>query len=117
MIHSNSDYRTDLRTGMRGGTGEVKIEHLFEPGTELLSPTRMISRITLQPGCSIGFHTHENEEETFYIISGTAEADDNGTIAILNPGDSILTGNGSGHSIKNCGCDDLVMLAMIVKYN
>lgn len=116
MIHTNSNYRTDIRSEMRGGCGEVKIEYLFEPGTELLAPTRMMSRVTLKPGCSIGFHTHDNEEETFYIISGTAEADDNGTVATLQPGDSILTGNGGGHGIKNCGTTDLVMLAVIVKY-
>ena len=116
MVHTANCYRTEIRTAMRGGSGEVKIEHLFEPGSEMLSPTRMISRITLKPGCSIGFHCHENEEETFHIISGVAHADDNGTAVTLNAGDSILTGNGAGHAIANGGDDDLVMLAVIVKY-
>jgi quercetin dioxygenase-like cupin family protein len=118
MIHTSKDYRLDIRTEMRGGSGDVKIEHLFEPGSELNSPfARMISRITLAPGCSIGFHRHDGEEEVFHIISGSAEADDNGTVVTLNPGDSILTGNGAGHGIKNAGSADLVMLAVIIKYN
>lgn len=118
MVHTGKDYRLDIRTAMRGGSGEVRVEHLFEPGSEMNSPfTRMVSRITLAPGCSIGFHRHENEEEIFHIISGSAEADDDGNAVTLGPGDSILTGNGAGHGIKNAGSDDLVMLAVIVKFS
>ncbi len=114
MIHRQNDYRTDLRSSMRGGDGEIKIEHLWEK--ELNSPIRMFSRITVEPGCSIGFHNHDNEEEVFYIISGQAEADDNGNTVILNPGDTILTGNGDGHSIKNAGNTTLVMMAVIARF-
>ena len=42
MVHRQNDYRTDIRREMRGGNGEVKIEHLWE--NELNSPTRMFSR-------------------------------------------------------------------------
>ena len=77
----------------------------------------MFSRITLEPGCSIGFHNHDNEEEIFYIISGQATADDNGSTVTLNPGDTILTGNGNGHAIENRGTLPLVMMAVIVRYN
>lgn len=116
MFHKVKDYRIDIRTAMRGGDGEVRIEHLFEPGSDLLAPTRMLARITLKPGCSIGFHRHENEEECFHIISGVAEADDDGAKVMLEAGDSLLTGNGAGHSIRNAGDADMVMLAVIVKY-
>ena len=27
---------------------------------------------TLEPGCSIGYHTHTNNSETMYILSGVA---------------------------------------------
>jgi len=109
-------YRVELREKMRGGSGTVKIEHLWEPGTELKSNTRMTARLTLAEGCSIGFHRHEQEEELFFIIRGTAEADDNGTKVILNPGDTMLTGNGAGHAIANAGKGDLEILAVIAKY-
>ena len=115
MVHRKSDYRMDIREKMRDGNGSVQIEHLWEK--ELNSPTRMFSRITLNPGCSIGFHRHENEEEIFYIISGQALADDNGSEVVLNPGDTILTGNGDGHAIANNGNEPLVMTAVIVRFN
>ena len=115
MIHRSNEYRSDIREKMRDGNGSVKIEHLWEK--ELNSPTRMFSRITLEPGCSIGFHRHENEEEIFYIISGPATADDNGKTVTLHPGESILTGNGDGHAIANNGDEDLVMMAVIIRFN
>ena len=115
MVHRKNDYRLDVRDAMRGGNGSVKIEHLWEQ-EQLNSPTRMFSRITLEPGCSIGFHRHENEEEIFYIISGQAVADDNGEKVTLSPGDTILTGNGDGHSIANAGNTPLEMLAVIIRF-
>ncbi len=116
MIKKNGEYKIDLRKEMRGGNGEVKIEHLWDAGTELKADTRLWARLTLAPSCSIGFHNHDNEEEVFYIVSGNAEADDNGTPVKLSAGDTILTGNGAGHAIKNIGEADLVIIAVISSY-
>lgn len=116
MIRKNNSYRTELRTAMRGGEGTVKIEHFWEPGTEMRGANRMAARLTLPPGASIGFHTHEKEDEIFVIVKGQAEADDNGQRAILNPGDTLLTGNGAGHAIRNIGTSDLEVIAVISTY-
>ena len=89
MIRKSGTYRTELRENMRGGNGSVKIEHFWEPGSEMLAHNRMAARLTLPPGGSIGFHNHENEDEIFIIVKGQAEADDNGTVAVLNPGEGV----------------------------
>ncbi|MDD3118674.1 MAG: cupin domain-containing protein [Victivallales bacterium] len=116
MIKKNGEYQVDLRREMRGGNGEVIIEHLWAPQNELKSHTRMCARLTLKPGCSIGFHNHDGEEEIFYLVSGTAEADDNGVKVRLKAGDTMLTGGGNGHAIANNGNEDLVVMAMIANY-
>lgn len=116
MIKRNGEFKVDLRKEMRGGNGEVKIEHLWEPGSELKANNRLWARLTLAPACGIGFHTHDEEEEVFYIVSGSAEADDNGVPVKLGAGDTILTGGGHGHAIKNIGADDLVIIAVISNY-
>lgn len=116
MIRKQSDYRIDERPEMRGGNGTVRIEHLFEPGTELKAPTRLCAKLYLEPGVSIGFHRHENEEEIFVIVKGQGEIDDNGTSRQVAAGDSVLTGNGAGHAVKNTGSETLEILAVIVKY-
>ena len=116
MIRHNGEYRLEERFEMRGGKGTVKIEHLWEPGTEMLGHNRMAARLTLPPGGSIGFHNHENEDEIFVIVKGVAEADDNGTISRLEAGDTLLTGNGAGHAIRNIGDEDLELVALISTY-
>ncbi len=116
MIRKNGEYKIDIRKEMRGGKGEVTIEHLWAPQDELKAKTRLFARLTLKPGCSIGFHTHDQEEEVFYLVQGTAEADDNGTKVKLRAGDTILTGGGSGHSIENIGTENLVIMAVIASY-
>jgi len=116
MIRRKNEYTVDIRKAMRGGDGKVKIEHLWDETNELKAKTRLMAKITLEPGCGIGFHSHDNEEEIFYIIKGTAEASDNGEAVILNAGDTILTGNGAGHSIKCVGDKPVEMTAVIVSY-
>ncbi len=34
--------------------------------------------MTLEPGCSLGYHEHHGESETYYIIQGQGEYNDNG---------------------------------------
>ena len=116
MIRRNGEYRVDIREEMRGGSGKVKIEHLWDTEKELKANNRLFARLTLEPGCSIGFHHHEGEEEVFVITGGRAEADDNGNVVILNAGDTILTGDGGGHSIKCVSDEPLEILAVISRY-
>jgi len=116
MIHTQENYRTETRKNMRDGSGDVLITHLWDAEKDLKAPNRMVARITLNEGCSIGFHRHENEEEIFYILSGCAEAEDDGKKVFLNAGDTILTGNGAGHAIANAGTKPLEILAVITKY-
>ncbi|MDD2402953.1 MAG: cupin domain-containing protein [Lentisphaerae bacterium] len=112
MIKKTDQLRCETREKMRGGDGCVRIEHLWEPKSEMKSLNRMVSRLILEPGSSIGAHRHDGEDEIFYIVRGTAQVDDDGNIAVLKAGDTILTGNAQ-HSLKNIGDDTLEVLAII----
>lgn len=112
MIRKPGEFRSEVRENMRGGDGSVRIEHLWESGSEMKSANRMAAKLVIEPGCGIGSHRHDGEDEIFYILKGTAEVDDNGATSILNAGDTILTGN-AAHSIKNIGDDTLEVLAVI----
>lgn len=116
MIRKSENYKAEIRKNMRGGNGKIKILHIWDEKNELKADTRLFAKLVLEPECGIGYHTHENEEEVFYIIKGTAEVDDNGEKITLRSGDSILTGEGKGHSITNTGNDDLEVLAVISCY-
>ena len=85
---------------LRGGDGQVIVRDFLSFG-EYDGKARLLATLTLEPGCSIGKHIHENEEEIFYIIEGTATYDDNGKTEILHAGDSCICKNGQSHSIAN----------------
>ena len=94
MIRRKDEFVKEERTAMRGGNGTVKMEHIWKKGDGLNSNVRMYSKLILEPGTSIGYHVHENEEEIFFVVSGRAEVDDNGVKSILETGDSIVTRGG-----------------------
>lgn len=116
MIKRNSEMNTEKRENMRGGDGVVSICNILEKG-EYKGSARLLGTITLKPGCSIGAHVHENEEEVFYIIKGTATYDDNGKTEILSAGDSCICLSGETHSIANREAEgDVVLFAAILTY-
>ncbi|MFO7153645.1 MAG: cupin domain-containing protein [Caldicoprobacter oshimai] len=112
MIIKAHEMEVELRERMRGGNGTVKITHIGKE--QLPAKTRLFAKITLEKGCSIGFHQHANETEMFYFLKGRGKVDDNGTTHYVQAGDAMFTGGGKGHSVENCGDEPLELLAVIV---
>ncbi|MBR5478853.1 MAG: cupin domain-containing protein [Clostridia bacterium] len=77
---------------------------------------RTYALATVEPGGAVDFHVHEGECEYYYILSGTAEYNDNGTIVEVSAGDLTFTADGEGHGIKNIGDDPLIFFPLIIKY-
>ncbi len=116
MIKRSTEMTDNVKVNMRGGDGQVSVREILLKG-EYKGNARLVGTITLQPGCSIGAHIHENEEEIFYIIKGTATYDDNGETVILNEGDSCLCLGGEKHSIANRMTEGEVQIfAVILTY-
>ena len=115
MIKRADQMREEVRPRMRGGEGEVKIYHLFEPG-EYRGHARLIARLVLAPGCSIGPHEHKEEEEVFYVLKGRARVTEDGASFELGPGEAAITGGGRTHALANIGEEDLEVLAVILTY-
>ena len=113
MVKRKETYTVQENENMRGGDGIVTIEHLLT-SDELYEKGRLYARIILEPGCSIGHHVHEGEMESYHILTGEAEVDDNGEIVTVNAGDTVLTKSGEGHSIKNIGNTTLELIAIIL---
>jgi mannose-6-phosphate isomerase-like protein (cupin superfamily) len=106
---------SEVRERMRGGEGSVEIRHVFRT-EELRGKARLMARLCLRKGCSIGFHRHENEEEIFYILSGAGIVNDNGRATPVGPGDAVLTGGGDGHAIENREEEPLELMAVILPF-
>ncbi len=63
----------------------------------------------LHPGSAIGPHT-QDDDEVYYVISGTGEYTLDGRTSAVSAGTALLTRRGSTHSLRQMGRDDLVIL-------
>jgi len=113
MIKKSSDLNVQVNEKMRGGDGSITIRHIADK-PEMYGKSRMYARMTIKPGCSIGYHIHEGETEIFHILAGTASYNDNGEQAELIPGDTSITPASHGHAIANRGSEDVELIALIV---
>lgn len=117
MIAKSDHLEGALRPAMRGGDGAVLVETWFKP-EDFGAKVRMCNRLTLNPGCSIGLHQHEGEDEIYLILSGAGTVlDEQGLAHSVNAGDAVLTGKGASHAIRNDGTEPLVLAAIIILYN
>ena len=66
MHRKEQEYTLELRENMKGGEGTVKFEHIWKKNSneEMYSSCRMFSRITLNPGCSVGRHSHTGDSSS-----------------------------------------------------
>lgn len=115
MIKRKEDMKTTVRENMRGGDGQAVITDILDKG-EYNGHARLLGTIRLEPGCSIGPHVHENEEEVFFVLEGEAVYNDNGTEQTLSTGDSCICLGGQTHSIANRSDETLVIFAAILTY-
>ncbi|MFR7901327.1 MAG: hypothetical protein ACLU6Y_17020 [Ruminococcus sp.] len=51
------------------GNGHVIIKELLDE-QQLNGKCGLYAEVTLEPGCSLGFHMHYGESETYYILTG-----------------------------------------------
>jgi len=113
VIHRN-EMKVEDKEKMRDGEGTTHLTYLVDSNSQ--KNARMFAEITLNPECSIGYHQHDSETEYYFILSGTGTVNDDGTEVEVKQGDSIITGNGASHSIRNTGSVPLVFHAIIVTY-
>jgi quercetin dioxygenase-like cupin family protein len=67
----------------------------------------------LQPGCSIGMHTHDTSSEVIYVLEGVGTTVLDGVTETLQPGDCSYCKKGSTHTLMNKGEADLVFFAVV----
>ena len=115
MIRKSSECQIEYREHMRDGDGTVQLTHFIKGPEELNGKGRLFSKITLNPGCSIGYHLHDKDAELFYILKGTAEYNDNGEMRTVQAGDVTICPTGTCHGIAN-KTDEVVELVAVIVY-
>ena len=114
MIKRAEELKKDIKT-LFEGKGDVQILHVLDMD-QFEGKGRLFARMTLAPGSSIGFHQHNNDFETYYVLKGEGIVNDNGTIIKVAVGDVVYTPNGQTHSIENDASNtcDLEFMALIL---
>lgn len=112
MVTKANQIPTSVKAALMGGKGEAHYKHLGSI-EQLGGISRLFSTITLEPGSSIGDHRHVDEYEFYYILSGTALYNDNGTPCQIIAGDVTFCPNGETHGIENNSNEPVVMVAFI----
>ena len=106
--------RTETVKNMCGGLGHTVIKHVLE-GEQLGTNCGLYAQVTLEPGCSLGYHEHHGESEAYYILSGEGIYSDNGKLQHVHAGDVTVTTSGQGHALTNLGQVPLVFMALILR--
>ena len=114
MIRKRDEKIYDKKTSPFEGEGEILVRSLLNGPVEMYQSGRVFAHTTVYPGSSIGYHVHEKESETYYILSGVAKYNDNGTEKIRTAGDVTFTGAGEGHGIEAVGNEPVELIALIL---
>ena len=99
---------------MFGGPGEAEMHRILLGADEMSGKGRLFNHIVLHPGCGFGWHVHDGDSETYYILRGEGEYNDNGTIVKVHAGDVTSVGDGEGHSLLNTGTEPIEAIALIL---
>jgi len=114
MYTRSGKHRVEIREHARGGEGKLAVHHFLEK--EQLAPhSRLLCKIVMEPGNSMGFHTHHDEGEFFYILKGVARIiEDDDVEIILYPGDTYYTPAERSHSIEVAGDETVEYIALVL---
>lgn len=114
MVRKKAEQELVVRPKMFDGNGEVLMRKLLTGPEEMHDKGRLFATFTIEPGNSIGYHVHEHESETFFVLRGKGTFDDNGTKIPFEEGDVLHTVAGSGHSVLNTGDETLEFVGLII---
>ncbi len=97
-----------------GGNGHLISDSILTQN-DMSGGCRMYSEITLEVGCSLGYHPHNGETETYLILEGNGIYNDNGNEYEVTVGDVLFCDDGESHALENTGERNLRFVALILE--
>jgi mannose-6-phosphate isomerase-like protein (cupin superfamily) len=114
LVRRKEEIKVLTKTSPFGGVGNITVRDILETPEEMYQKGRVFCHTTVHAGSGIGYHVHQGESETYYILRGHGRFNDNGTITEIGPGDVLFTGDQSGHGIEAAAGEDIEMIALIL---
>ncbi len=90
----------------KGGEKEISAKMFFDGNN-------MIMKGVLQPGASIGYHSHDTSSEIIFIIKGKGKVIDNNETVTIEEGQCHYCKKGDSHSLINDSDEELVFYAAV----
>lgn len=115
QVVAKSDLKTWDREDVAGGTGTLygKFSITRHEAPEDFA-IKEIGWMTLEPGSSIGMHTHDINEDAYIIVSGEGTfTETDGTKTVVRAGDVTIARMGHSHALANTGAEPLIFLDVI----
>lgn len=103
-----NEMEAQVLPAFKGGEKELIAKMFFDGNNRILHGC-------LVPGASIGEHTHENNAEMIYILSGEGTIMDDGVKTAIVQGQCTYCPMGHSHSLINSGTENLVFFAVVPK--
>lgn len=99
----------NVAANFKGGEGEYVSRRFVDENNKI-----MFGR--LEPGSSIGYHSHDTDSEIMYFLEGEATVlTDEGEEKLL-PGQAHYCPKGRSHSLINRGSEPLVFVAVVPEH-
>lgn len=114
MVRKSETKQSVTKPAPFNGAGEITVRSLLNGPEEMSQKGRVFAHTTVHPGSAIGYHVHQGDSETYYILSGTGRYNDNGNIVTVTAGDVTYTASGERHGIECIGDEPIEMIALIL---
>ena len=113
MIRKVAELSYEPRKNFRDGTGTVHFAEYL--GKFEMSNLLIAGRITLEPGSSIGTHTHPDTEEIYLILEGHGQGNLDGAKFPVGPGDLFVCKAGHNHGLQNTTTSPLTIFTAMTE--
>lgn len=114
MIRKSRDKEEITKAAPFQGKGEITVRSLLNGPEEMSRKGRVFGHTTVYPGSEIGYHIHDGDSETYYILNGKGRYNDNGCVKEVESGDVAYCAPGEGHGLACMGEEPLELIALIL---
>ena len=113
MICRGCDIAGEVKEGIRGGAGRAEAREYLRAGD--LGGVLGMSVITLEPGATIGEHTHPATEELYFVLAGAGTGILDSEQFPVGPGDAYVVRAGHSHGLAAGVDGPLSFLAVLTR--
>ncbi|HJN18044.1 MAG TPA: cupin domain-containing protein [Armatimonadota bacterium] len=112
LIRNHDDMPTSAIDGCHDGVGEILCTTVMGGADD--RRLNFMHDDILPPGTSIGVHTHEADEEYYYILTGTGIMTLDDARHSVGPGTITAVYPGGNHGLENTGDEDMRIIVFSV---